>query len=180
MYEPPPSRDDLPSRIGRAMLFGAWIVAIALLVMLFNSLFERQENPNPNPLMTQGADGAKQVILERNRAGHFVASGTINGVPVRFLVDTGATNVALSLPLARRLELPMRPGGMSMTANGLVKTWSTRLDQVTLGGLTLHHVRASVLPNMPGKDVLLGMSYLRHLELIQRGNILILRPHDSG
>lgn len=159
------------------MLFGAWIVALALLAMLFDTLFERQENPNPSPRMTEGADGMDQVVLERNRAGHFVASGTINGVPVRFLVDTGATHVALSLPLAQRLELPMRPGGMSMTANGAVRTWSTRLDQVTLGGLTARRVSASVLPNMPGEDVLLGMSYLRDLEMIQRGNLLILRPH---
>ncbi len=64
-----------------------------------------------------------------------------------------------------------------MTANGVVDTWSTRLDRVDLGGLLMRQVPASVLPNMPGGEVLLGMSYLRHLELIQRGDTLILRPH---
>lgn len=161
------------------MLFGAWIVGLALLAMFFERLFERQENPNPTPALSQGADGVPQVVLERNRAGHFVATGSINGVPVRFLVDTGATDVALPLPLARRLELPLRPGGMSNTANGTVRTWSTQLDRVELGGLVARQVRASVLPNMPGDDVLLGMSYLRHLEMIQRGNTLILRPHEG-
>lgn len=159
------------------MLFGAWIAGLALLFMLFDRLFERQENPNPSPVLTQSLDGVPQVVLERNRAGHFVASGSINGVPVRFLVDTGATDVALPLPLARRLDLPMRPGGMSVTANGTVRTWLTRLDRVELGGLAAENVRASVLPSMPGEDVLLGMSYLRHLEMIQRGDRLILRPH---
>ncbi len=157
------------------MLFGAWIVGLALLAMFFDSMIERQDNPNPEPLMTQGRDGALQVVLQRNRAGHYVASGSINGQPVRFLIDTGATNVALPLALAQRLELPLRPGGIGITANGSVRTWSTWLDRVDLGGLVARGVRASVLPDMPGQDVLLGMSYLQHLELIQRGNLLTLR-----
>ncbi|MBK5966448.1 aspartyl protease [Thiocystis minor] len=178
MNDPRPNLDDLPSRLGRAMLFGAWIAGLALLALFFQSVIERQENPNPDPAMTQARDGALQVVLQRNRAGHYVAGGAINGVPVRFLVDTGATNVALPLDLAQRLRLPLRPGGVSMTANGPVETWSTRLDRVDLGGLVARGVRASVLPNMPGGEVLLGMSYLKHLELIQRGNTLTLRRHE--
>ena len=122
------------------------------------------------------AQGRAGVALQRNRAGHYVASGRINGEPVVFLVDTGATDVALPLDLARRLDLPLRAGGMSRTANGNVRTWSTRLDSVDLGGLTARGVRASVLPNIPGDEVLLGMSYLKRFELIQRGNTLTLRP----
>lgn len=170
-----PRPDDLPSHLGRAMLFGAWIVGLALLVLFFNDLIERQNNPNPDPVLAQGRDGVPAVVLQRNRAGHYVATGLINGMPVRFLVDTGATNVALPLQLAQRLELPLSPGGMSMTANGAVRTWNTRLERIDLGGLVAHRIRATVLPNMPGDEVLLGMSYLKHLELIQRGNTLTLR-----
>ena len=65
---------------------------------------------------------------------------------------------------------------MSQTANGNVRTWKTRLNSVDLGGLTLHGVPASVLPNMPGDEVLLGMSYLKRFELLQRGDTLTLRP----
>jgi aspartyl protease family protein len=65
---------------------------------------------------------------------------------------------------------------LSKTANGTVRTWSTRLDSVDLGGLEVRRVRASVLPNMPGQEVLLGMSYLKHFELIQRDGTLTLRP----
>jgi aspartyl protease family protein len=64
---------------------------------------------------------------------------------------------------------------MSKTANGMVETWGTRLDSVALGGLVVRNVRAAVLPNMPGNDVLLGMSYLRHFEIIQRGDTLTVR-----
>lgn len=180
MSDPLSSLDDTPSRAGRVMVFAAWVVALALLVMLFNGIIERQANPNPNPIAEPSGGGVMQVVLRRNRAGHYVAGGRINGEPVRFMVDTGATDVALPLEVARRLGLPLRPGGVSMTANGEVRTWSTRLNSVDIGGLVLRNVRASVLPNMPGEDVLLGMSYLKHLELLQRGDTLTLRPHLEG
>jgi len=162
------------------MLFAAWVVGLALLVMLFGNLLEHRTNPNPDPVAQADHSGVPQVVLERNRAGHYVASGRINGEPVVFMLDTGATDVALPLALAKRLDLPLRWGAMSTTANGRVQTWSTRLDSVDLGGLVMHGVRASVLPNMPGDEVLLGMSYLKHLELIQRGDTLTLRPPLGG
>ncbi len=180
MSDPLPSLDDTPSRIGRVMGFAAWVVGLALLVMLFNGIIERQTNPNVAPSAEITDTGLPQVVLRRNRAGHYVAGGRINGEPVVFMVDTGATDVALPLPLARRLGLRLRPGGVSVTANGRVETWRTRLDSVDLGGLVLRDVRASVLPNMPGEEVLLGMSYLKHLELIQRDGTLTLRPHAPG
>lgn len=179
MNDPGPSLDDTPSRIGRAMLFGAWVAGIALAALFFSGVVERQNNPNPDPLAQSGQAGVPQVVLRRNRAGHFVAGGRINGEPVVFLVDTGATDVALPLPLARRLGLRLRPGGTSRTANGTVETWATRLDSVDLGGLVAYNVRASVLPNMPGDEILLGMSYLRQLEMIQRGDTLTLRRHSG-
>jgi aspartyl protease family protein len=121
------------------------------------------------------AAGVPSVVLQRNRMGHYVAGGRINGESVTFLVDTGATAVALPVALAERLELPLLPGGMSKTANGLVRTWTTRLDSVDVAGLTARNVRAVVMPNMPGDEVLLGMNYLKRFELIQRGDTLTLR-----
>lgn len=177
MSDPLPNLDDTPSRIGRVMVFAAWVVGLALLVMLFNGLIERRGNPNPDPVAQLSQAGVPEVVLRRNRAGHYVTGGRINGKPVVFMVDTGATDVALPLELARRLDLTLRPGGISVTANGRVETWRTRLASVDVGGLILRDVRASVLPNMPGDEVLLGMSYLKHLELIQRGDTLTLRPH---
>jgi aspartyl protease family protein len=81
----------------------------------------------------------------------------------------------MPLHLARRLDLPMRPGGRSKTANGMVQTWTTRLDSVSLGGLTARNLRATVLPNFPGDQVLLGMDFLRRFELIQRNDQLTIR-----
>jgi len=177
--DPTLNGDDSPSRLGRAMLFAAWFLGLALLVLFFNGVIERQRNPNPDPVAGAGQAGVLQVVLRRNRAGHYLAGGRINGQPVVFLVDTGATDVALPLSLARRLGLVLRPGGVSQTANGRVETWSTRLATVDLGGIVARNVRASVLPNMIGDEVLLGMSYLKQLELIQRGETLTLRPHSG-
>jgi len=179
MNQGPPRADDVPSRIGRIMLFAAWVVGLAILVLFFQRLIDDRENPNRDVELSRDAQGRAAVILRRNRAGHYVASGKINGEPVVFLVDTGATDVALPLAVARRLGLPLGGGGMSKTANGNVRTWRTRLDSLDLGGLILHGVPASVLPNMPGDEVLLGMSYLKRLELVQRGDTLTLRPQGS-
>lgn len=173
-----PTLDDTPSRIGRAMLFGAWIVALALLVLIFQRWMDAQENPNRDLAISLDAGGRPQVVLARNRAGHYVAPGRINGESVIFMIDTGATDVALPLDLARRLGLRLGAGRMARTANGDVQTWSAVLEEVDLGGLTAHRVRASILPNMPGDQVLLGMSYLKRFELLQRDGMLILR--DPG
>lgn len=165
-----------PRRIGRGMIYAAWILALGLLTLFFNDFLDRQHNPNRD-LQAAVAEGARtEVVLKRNRAGHYVAPGTINGQPVVFLLDTGATDVAVPDTLARRLGLEYGPGSVSRTANGNIQTWSTRLDSVDLGGITLYDIRASILPNMPGNEVLLGMSYLKRLELVQRGDTLLLRP----
>mgnify|MGYP001602876540 CR=1 FL=1 len=157
------------------MLFAAWIVGLAILVMLFQRLVEHQRNPNQDIEASLDAGGRPQVVLARNRAGHYVATGGINGESVVFLVDTGATDVALPLSLARRLELPLGPSRISRTANGDVRTWLTLLDEVSLGGLAARRVRASVLPNMPGDQALLGMSFLKRFELVQRDGTLTIR-----
>lgn len=180
MTEESPRSNDLPARIGKAMLVGAWIAALAILVLFFQRFIDHETNPNPDPKGTFGVAGQPQVVLRRNRAGHYVAGGRINGHPVVFLLDTGATHIAIPLSLARRLDLSLRPGGVSVTANGNVRTWSTRLENVDLGGLALPNLPASVLPNMEGNEVLLGMSYLKRFEMIQRGNTLTLRlPSNS-
>jgi aspartyl protease family protein len=170
-----PSLDDVPSRIGKAMLIAAWVVGLAILVLFFQGMIENQANPNRDPELTQNAEGRAQVVLSRNRAGHYVANGRINGEPAVFLVDTGATDVALPLGLARQLGLALGTPRLSRTANGDVTTWPTVLDSVDLAGLELRGVRASVLPNMPGAQVLLGMSYLKRFELIQRDGMLTIR-----
>ena len=93
----PPGPDDLPSRLGKVMLLGAWVVGLIIVVLLFQDFIEGARNPNRDLQGETGADGVLQVVLQRNRAGHYIAGGAINGHSVVFLLDTGATQVALPL-----------------------------------------------------------------------------------
>jgi aspartyl protease family protein len=163
-------------RTGRYMLIMAWVGGLALLTLLFQDILQSQFNPNTNPVISESPDGQQQVVLDRNAQGHYVATGRINGVPVTFLLDTGATDVAIPEDLADRLRLDRRGGGISQTANGPVAVWQTTLDSVTLGAIRLTDVRAAILPSMRGTDkVLLGMSFLKQLEFTQRDGQLILQ-----
>lgn len=174
MATEPTKPKDFPSRLGRAFLFGAWIVALALLTLVFQDLLDDQRNPNRDVQSVVTPDAGTSVVLQRNRSGHYVASGTLNGEPVVFLVDTGATDVALPAEVARRLGIQGGAPVVSRTANGTTTGWATRLDSVAIGGLVLRNVRALILPNMPGQEVLLGMSFLKRLELVQSGDTLTL------
>ncbi|MCB1759257.1 MAG: TIGR02281 family clan AA aspartic protease [Gammaproteobacteria bacterium] len=157
------------------MIIAAWVVLLIMLTYGFNGYLERKENPNRNPQSSVSDQGVAKVVLQRNARGHYVASGRINGVRVSFLLDTGATDVAVSEQLAGRLNLRKGAAALSRTANGTVRSWSTILDEVQLGSIRMQGVRASILPGMAASEVLLGMSFLKNLEWLQRGDELTLR-----
>jgi aspartyl protease family protein len=164
-------------RTGRVMMILAWVGGMALLTLLFQDVLESRFNPNMQPQVQMAADGTAEVVLERNAQGHYVATGAINGLPAVFLLDTGATDVAVPEALAQRLGLERNGGGISQTANGPVAVWHTRLQEVRLGALSLRDVRAVILPSMKASDpVLLGMSFLKQVDFSQRDGQLMLRP----
>ena len=167
---------DETKKIGKGMLIGMWIVLLLLLTMFFGDWLERERNPNRQVQIHQSNEGGRQVVLERNRQGHYVANGRINGQTVTFLLDTGATDIAIPAHLGNELGLERGAPVMFQTANGLAQGYRTRLDSVQLGHITLHDLPASLNPNMQLDEVLLGMSFLKHVEFIQRGDTLILRP----
>ena len=162
-------------KVGRRMLLVGWIIALGMLAYLFSGILDEQHNPNQRVQSTTNAHGIYEVELLRNRQGHYVANGWINNQPVVFLLDTGATVVSVPERVANRLKL--KPGIMSYseTANGTIETYSTRLDSVGLGEIQLNNVAAHINPYMEGDEILLGMSFLKHLELMQKGDTLTLR-----
>jgi aspartyl protease family protein len=157
------------------MIVAAWVLMLIMLTYSFNAYLQRKENPNRNPESSVNDQGVAKVVLQRNSRGHYVASGRINGVRVSYLLDTGATDVAISEQLAERLNLRKGAATLSRTANGTVRSWSTTLNEVQLGSIRMQSVRASILPGMAASEVLLGMSFLKNLEWLQRGDELTLR-----
>lgn len=117
----------------------------------------------------------QQVTLAADRHGHFVTQGAINGNPVRFLVDTGATSIALPGRDAERLGIDYRKGarGMTQTANGPVAVYRVVFDSVRLGGIELRMVEGVVIEQ--GLDIaLLGMSFLNRVEMKRDGETMTL------
>ena len=121
-------------------------------------------------------DGSGKITMTADAQGHFFTLGIINGTSVRFVVDTGATMIALGAGDARRLGLDFNRGqkGMTQTANGSAVVSKFVLDTVTIGDVTMHYVDAVVLQTeMP--TALLGMSFLNRMEMQREGSTMTLK-----
>ena len=171
----PDTHSPNSERVGAIMTVLAWLVVLGLLSAFFGGWMEKLDNPNQKVVSALHADGVREVVLQQNRAGHYVANGAINGHRVTFLLDTGATSVSVPASIAGPLGLKRGAPLRANTANGTVTTYATRLDEVQLGNISLENVRADINPHMQGTDVLLGMSFLRKLEFTQRGRELTIR-----
>lgn len=157
------------------MMIVAWAIAFGFLIMFFNGVLEHQHNPNQSLHTSIASDGKREIKLKRNRQGHYLARGIINNQPVLFLLDTGATVVAVPERVANRLGLKRGPVSYATTANGTIKTYAARLDSIGIGDIQMHNIAAQINPHMDTEEILLGMSFLKRLELTQRGDTLTLR-----
>ncbi len=152
-----------------------WLAAIGLLAGL-TVLFQAVQPGRGGVVNSVSEAGRSMIVLERDRSGHYLAKGEINGHTVNFLVDTGATDVAVSEHMARELGLDFGPRVAVMTAAGPVRGWKTRLARVSIGAISLENVGATITRG-PLDDVLLGMSFLKHFTLRQQGTQLFI---ESG
>jgi aspartyl protease family protein len=128
--------------------------------------------------VSTGSDGGSPGVatLTADAAGHFITIGTVNGAPTRFLVDTGATMVALSAVDAARANVDYRNGqpSMMMTANGPIRVWRVVLNSVRVGDVLVNQVDASVQESsLP--FALLGMSFLNRMEMRRDGSTMTLK-----
>jgi aspartyl protease family protein len=122
-----------------------------------------------------GGGGGTQIVLTASSGGHFTASGSINGRATQFLVDTGATSVAMSADEARRMGIHYEQGERSVgsTANGVVPIWRVTLKSLRIQDVEVYGVEAVVLPaGMP--HVLLGNSFLTRFQMKRENDILTL------
>jgi len=159
------------TRLGRRMLWLASFGLLGGLYLLFSAL---ENDAGSGTVSSVDSNGAAMVVLEQDRNGHYQAEGQINGQAVTFLVDTGATDVALPESKARALGLDFGPRVQVMTAAGPANAWLTRLDEVVVGGIRRQNVRATISSG-EFNEILLGMSFLKHYSLQQQDGKLVIR-----
>lgn len=129
----------------------------------------------PVSIGSRTGGAGQRVTLRADSRGHFIDSGSINGRPMQFMVDTGASTVAIGQPEAERLGLEFRKGQpvLMSTANGQVQGWRMRLTSVRIGEVELQGVDAVVTPQaMP--FVLLGNSFLTAFQMTRTDDQMVL------
>ena len=126
--------------------------------------------------MAASAPTVESAVLTADVQGHFTTDGQVNGMPIRFVVDTGATLISLPASEARRLSLDYRKGQKAMmgTANGNTPGYLVKLDTVRIGSVTLHGVDAVVIDGAGLTSPLLGMSFLNRMNMKREGDIMTL------
>ena len=169
-----PSNNNPTRSMGLGMTVIAWVILLGMLVVYFTGEEKRQANPNQQP-NTEIIDGQQTLVLQANRQNHFVVTGKVNGSKAMLLLDTGATRVAVPEDMAQALGLVKGRPGYAQTANGQVRTYSTRIDRLEMGNIVLLNVAADINPGMNGMNgLLLGMSALSKIEFTQRDGQLFL------
>ncbi|MBP0616186.1 retropepsin-like aspartic protease family protein [Jiella mangrovi] len=163
-----------------------WTLAFAVLIGLyaFQPEFSALKNRvfavlMPGSVVPIGEDdGRQRFMATRASDGHFYLQGEIDGEATTFIVDTGASVVAMDSDMARSLGIDMSRlhfTNQVMTANGIARAAPIRLDEITIGGITRHGVPAAVTEGSGLDAVLLGMSFLGTLTSYDfRGDRLVL------
>lgn len=123
------------------------------------------------------ADPGKELIVWKDMNNMFRVHGSINKFSIHFLIDTGATSVAMSSVEARRLGLKYKKGTpmRSSTASGIAKGYALTLNEVKIGHIKIYNVRAVVLEGSFPSEVLLGQSFLSKIHMTRDGDKMKLR-----
>lgn len=165
------NRESLGKTMQQAMIWGLIFVGVLAGIGLWEDI-RRTVMP-----MQTISDGGAVIELPRAPDGHYYLMAEVNGEPIRFVVDTGATDVVLRKEDAEAVGIDTRSlayTGMASTANGVVRTAPVRLDRVDIGGMTDRNVRA-VVNEGDLFESLMGMSYLQRYSSIEiSGGKLIL------
>ena len=149
---------------------GMGVFWIALLGVMYVAMDQYLKPPVP----VVRSDGSLQ--LERHRDGHFYVHGSINGQPVRFMVDTGASTIAVTDVLAQNAGLEGGETVQFHTANGTRLGRLVRAENITVG--PFHARNLTVGTGYTGsneQDALLGQNFLRQFDVLMRGEVMELR-----
>jgi len=119
----------------------------------------------------------KEWAIRRNRFDQYISKALVNGIRTEVLVDTGANTVAMSSQQARALNLDYLDGrpGVVRTASGESRAYTVLLRSVDVGGIRVNAVQAVVIEGSFPETVLLGMTFLKHVDMREKGDILYLQ-----
>jgi aspartyl protease family protein len=145
------------------------------LIGVFYLLFADHQAPK----VATPAGTAAEVAIERSRDGHYYVAGAINGQAVTFMVDTGASVVAVSRTVAERIGLPRGRAVVIGTAGGQALGEELTEQTISIGRITVHRARIMVLERM-SNEALLGQNVLRHLEVVQAEGRMTLRAKPAA
>ncbi|CAN7534180.1 retropepsin-like aspartic protease family protein [Variovorax paradoxus] len=122
-----------------------------------------------------GTGGGSRIVLPADSRGHFMTQGAINGRPVTFMLDTGATSIALSADDAQRIGLDYSKGQriQMSTANGVSSGYKLRLQSVRVGDVEVYDIDAIVSPQ-PMPFVLLGNSFINRFSMRRDADQMVL------
>lgn len=154
-------------------------VAVVFLCLLgalwwgFDTWIEHRRYPNSG--LTARAGAPTRIVLEASRGGHYFVPGEINGHRIRFLIDTGASGIGVPGHLAEQLGLERGMRVPVTTAAGTTHAYATRIETIAIGGIRLHNLRGLIIPAMQSDTVLLGMSFLEHVDFRQNNGRFIMR-----
>jgi aspartyl protease family protein len=167
-------RFQLGSTVAKVMFIISWLLFLGIVTYFAGVWVQSQNNPNQTVQSKTDAAGNREVVLLANRGHQYIFNGKINGQPVKFLLDTGASNLSIPGKLARKLQLREGRPLKAVTAGGVVTIYATRIREVRFGNIRLRNIRGSINPHMHSDYVLLGMSVLRHLEFRKENGKFIL------
>lgn len=157
-----------------------YLIPVLLLFMFFGALlYSMLDAPAPildaqQPKVLISDAGVKTTSIEANSSGHFTFIGTINGIGVKFFYDTGATDVVIPSAIANYLKLEEGKRLNIKTANGTAFGFDTSLDKVSIGHIEIKNVDAIITANMEGDEILLGMSFLKQIDIRHSEGRLLL------
>jgi aspartyl protease family protein len=129
--------------------------------------------------VTIATDNGGEIVIPRSRNGHYYVAGAINGQPTTFMVDTGASTIAIDPSVARAAKLPKGLPATFNTASGQAQSEFVTNQSVSVGGFQFGDLRIAVIDGV-GEYGLLGQNVLRHLEVIQSGDQMILRAKKQS
>lgn len=163
----------MSQRAGKSQATYFALIGFGLLSLLFylytDGYFANARNPNHGIRMENG-----ELVLASSRDGHYRTTGVLDGVPVTFLLDTGATGVAVNRQVAREAHLKARGSIEVATANGRTRAQLTTIGEIRFAGITVRNLPAMIMPDMD-EEVLLGMVFLRRFDWLRENGRLILK-----